>query len=567
MRIFIDAGTNIFDLIYSHAMKTKHFFLFAAFMVLMLFAAACGKTADKPDRVGKQTVTVPLGAEPCILDPAKASDRYSFAVLDYINENLTNIQIENGKRRIIPGLAEAWEHNVNFTEWTFHLREAFWQDGKPITADDFVYSIRRIVNRESASPMAMYYDYIKNVQAILKGEKDYSDIGIVAENEKTLKIITENPVKRLDELAAKIPPQREDIVTIFEKSYGSDADKIISSGAFKIESWIHNSKIELVKNENFWNAKNVKLERITFKIINEENAALGELLSGSIDIANAYSINWIEELRKANRFNEISGVDSRVQYIFMNQKDKLFSNVKIRQAVSASLNREEICRDLFDNIYKPAYGFVSLSTELEGQNYRMLAGEPIKLLLQSIPDPKALFIEGLKELRISENPADVTIEIMFPSNERSQFNEYLQRSLSKTLGVNVLLDRTESTVFKKRNKTLNYQMGFKSWAGGVDTPVRYLDLFLPGNKIVPIGWENEEYIGLITEAKRSLDFGKQLECFKRAEQILLVDECCIAPYANQTYNIFMQKKLKNVTQFYEDTYNLKYAFIDERLET
>ncbi len=567
MRIFIDAGTNIFDLIYSHAMKTKHFFLFAAFMILTLFAAACGKTADKPDRVGKQTVTVPLGAEPCILDPAKASDRYSFAVLDYINENLTNIQIENGKRRIIPGLAEAWEHNVNFTEWTFHLREAFWQDGKPITADDFVYSIRRIVNRESASPMAMYYDYIKNVQAILKGEKDYSDIGIVAENEKTLKIITENPVKRLDELAAKIPPQREDIVTIFEKSYGSDADKIISSGAFKIESWIHNSKIELVKNENFWNAKNVKLERITFKIINEENAALGELLSGSIDIANAYSINWIEELRKANRFNEISGVDSRVQYIFMNQKDKLFSNVKIRQAVSASLNREEICRDLFDNIYKPAYGFVSLSTELEGQNYRMLAGEPIKLLLQSIPDPKALFIEGLKELRISENPADVTIEIMFPSNERSQFNEYLQRSLSKTLGVNVLLDRTESTVFKKRNKTLNYQMGFKSWAGGVDTPVRYLDLFLPGNKIVPIGWENEEYIGLITEAKRSLDFGKQLECFKRAEQILLVDECCIAPYANQTYNIFMQKKLKNVTQFYEDTYNLKYAFIDERLET
>ena len=536
-------------------------------MILTLFAAACGKTADKPDRVGKQTVTVPLGAEPCILDPAKASDRYSFTVLDYINENLTNIQIENGKRRIIPGLAEAWEHNVNFTEWTFHLREAFWQDGKPITADDFVYSIRRIVNRESASPMAMYYDYIKNVQAILKGEKDYSDIGIVAENEKTLKIITENPVKRLDELAAKIPPQREDIVTIFEKSYGSDADKIISSGAFKIESWIHNSKIELVKNENFWNAKNVKLERITFKIINEENAALGELLSGSIDIANAYSINWIEELRKANRFNEISGVDSRVQYIFMNQKDKLFSNVKIRQAVSASLNREEICRDLFDNIYKPAYGFVSLSTELEGQNYRMLAGEPIKLLLQSIPDPKALFIEGLKELRISENPADVTIEIMFPSNERSQFNEYLQRSLSKTLGVNVLLDRTESTVFKKRNKTLNYQMGFKSWAGGVDTPVRYLDLFLPGNKIVPIGWENEEYIGLITEAKRSLDFGKQLECFKRAEQILLVDECCIAPYANQTYNIFMQKKLKNVTQFYEDTYNLKYAFIDERLET
>ncbi|WP_029410041.1 peptide ABC transporter substrate-binding protein [Treponema pedis] len=545
-------------------MKTKYFFLFLS-AALIITACSNTETSGNLKSAGsaKQEVTASLGAEPAILDAAKASDRYSFIVLDYINEHLTNIQTEDGKRSILPGIAESWKHNEDFTEWTFYLREAFWSDGVPVTANDFVYSIRRIINKESASPMAMYYDYIKNAQAILKGTAEYSEIGIIAENEKTLKIFTETPVKHLDELAAKIPPQREDFINTFEKSYGSDADKIICCGAFKAANWIHNSKIELVKNEKFWNAENVKLERLTFKIINEENAALGELIGGGIDIANAVSINWIDKLKKDTGIAEITGTDSRVQYVFMNQKDKLFSNKKIRQAVSASLNREEICSDLFDNIYKPAYGFVSLSTELEGQNYRNLAGEPIKTLIQKTPNPKALFIEGLKELGMSGNPEEVTIEIMFPTNESSKFNEYLQQSLSKTLGVNIILDKVEGTVFKKRNKTLDYQIGFKSWAGGVDSPARYLDLFLPGNKIVPIGWENEEYNKLVTEAKQSTDFNKQLEGYKRAEEILLVEECCIAPYANQTYNIFMQKRLKNVMQFYQGTYNLKYSYIED----
>lgn len=542
-------------------MKIKYLFLVAT---VLSFYIGCSKDNTQIENsTMEQVVSASLGAEPSILDATKASDRYSFYVLDYINENLTNIQTIDGKRSILPGLAESWEHNENFTEWVFHLRDAKWADGVPITANDFVYTIRRILNKESASPMAMYYDYIKNAQSILKGQADYNEIGITAVDDKTLKIQTETPQRHLDELAAIIPPQREDFVNKFETGYGSDAEKILCSGPFKIEEWVHNSKIELVKNENFWDAKNVKLQRLTFKIINEENATLGELISGGVDIANAYSITWIDKLRKENKFEEITGVDSRVRYIFMNQNNKLLSNKKIRQAISASLNREEICKDLFDDIYKPAYGFVSISTELEGKNYRNLAGEPIKTLIKKNGDPKALFIEGLKELGLSENPADTTIEVMFPAHESSKFNEYLQQSLSKTLGVKVQLDKVENTVFKKRNRSLDYQIGFKSWAGGIDSPARYLDLFLPGNKIVPIGWENSTYVDLVKQAKTSMDFDEQLRCFKQAEEILLVDDCCIAPYANQTYNIFMHKHLKNVTQFYEGRFNLRYAFVSK----
>ena len=110
---------------------------------------------------------------------------------------------------------------------------------------------------------------------------------------------------------------------------------------------------------------------------------------------------------------------------------------------------------------------------------------------------------------------------------------------------------------------MDYQVGFKSWGGGIDTPARYLDIFLPGNKIVPIGWENNEYTDLVLRAKKSSDFNEKLELFKKAEMILLAEESCIAPYANQTYNIFMQTKLKGVKQFYPGTYNLKYAFISD----
>ncbi len=551
-------------------MKTRNTFLFKTLfktlLMLCYFAVllSCGNSANKKSAHKKeQVIAASLGAEPSILDAAKASDRYSFVVLDYINENLTNIETaDDATLTVLPGIAETWEHNSDYTEWVFHLRQALWSDGKKITADHFVYSIKRIINKESASPMAMYYDYIKNADAILKGEKDYTELGITAIDENTLKITTEYPIKNLDEFAAKIPPQRKDIVEKFPDSYGSDAEKIICSGAFKVKEWIHNSKIELIKNENFWNAKNVKLKSLTFKIIRGENAAIGELLNGSIDIARAYTISWIDKLKSQNRFTEISGVDSRVRYVFMNQKDKLFSNRKIRQAVSASLNRDEICKDLFDNIYKPAYGFVALSTKLDNQNYRSLAGEPIKKLLENVGDPKAHFIKGMQELGLGTDPSQVTISIMFPSNESSKFDEYLQSSLTQTLGVNVVLDKVESTVFKKRNRSLEYQIGFKSWAGGVENPSRYLDLFLPGNRIVPTGWENDEYTRLVLTAKKSADPAVQLENYKRAEELLLVEDCCIAPYANQTYNIFVQPNLKNVRQFYLGTYNLKYAYIE-----
>ncbi len=540
-------------------MKTKHFI----FLGLCFFGIlSCNKNVTGNNTQEKQIVTAALGAEPSILDAAKASDRYSFVILDYINENLSNIETEiDGTQHILPGIAESWRHNEDFTEWVFNLRDAYWSDGKKITADDFVYSIKRIFNKESASPMAMYYDYIKNAKAILKDAADYNELGIIAVDEKTLKILTEDPIKNLDEFAAKIPPQREDIINQFKEGYGSDAEKIICSGPFKVKSWTHNSKIELVKNEYFWNAKEVKLDELNFKIINEQDAMLGELLTGSIDIAKATSIEWINRLKKEDKFNLINGLDSRVQYMFINTRDELFSNKKIRQAVSISLDREEISNDLFDGIYKPAYGFVSISTNLEGKNYRSLAGEPIKKLIQSNPNPKELFIEGLKELGLSEDTSKITISIIYPSNERSKFDEYLQQTLQKKLGVNIILDRVERTVFKKRNRSLEYQIGFKSWAGGIDTPARYLDLFLPGNKIVPIGWENSEYIELVTKAKKSTDFNEKLEAFKRAEEILLAEEACIVPYTNQTYNIFMQKKLHNVKQFYPGTYNLKYAEI------
>lgn len=539
-------------------MKTKTaFFVLTVFLLLFFFSCIKSENPAAESRI----ISTALGGEPAVLDAAKASDRYSFAILDYINESLTNIQTDtDGRRSILPGLAEKWEANRDFTEWTFYLREAFWEDGVKITAHDFVYSIRRIINKESASPMAMYYDYIKNAHAVLDGKADYKDIGIEALDERTLKITAEGPVKNLDEFAASLPPQREDIVNTFGVSYGSEADKLICSGAFKVKTWTHNSTIELVKNEKFWNAKNIKTDAIIFKIINEENAVMGELQNGSIDIAKAESVSWINRLKNEKELVHLTGIDSRVLYIFMNQKDKLFSNKKIRKAVSACLDREEICRDLFDDIYKPAYGFVSLVTELDGQNYRALAGEPIKKLIEKAGDPKALFMEGLKELNYPNGPASATVTIMIPAHESSKFDEYLQQTLSKKLGCTVVIDKVESAVFKKRNKTLDYQIGFKSWSGGIDAPCRYLDLFLPGNKIVPIGWENPEYTRLVSEAKNSSDFNTNLANYKRAEEILLVEDCCIAPYANQTYNIFMKKNLKGVIKLKQNIYNLKYAY-------
>lgn len=514
--------------------------------------------------VEEQVLNISLGNEPDSLDIGRATDVYCFEVVNQFMEPLVRTIVEDGSDVVVPAAAESWDISDDGLVWTFHIREdANWSDGQPLTAGDFVYGARRIVDPETASPSANNLKHIKNGSLIPLGEVPVEELGLKAIDDKTLEITLEYPVSYFINLAGsrELLPQREDIIEEHGTAYGTEADKLIACGPFMVEEWTHNSLITLVKNPEYWDSESVKLDQINMKIIQEENALMGEFENEGIDIVDAGSAEWVERLESQDKYNVLKRPINRTSYFFFNHESEYFQNDKIRKAFTIALNRKEISEDINENLTMPAYGWVPPTTEIDGVNFREVAGEPVQDLIDENPDPQALLVEGLEELGKETDPSTVTIQLMHPDNVDKEFAEYLQQTFMNQLGINIELDACEWPVFQERNRQLDYEIGFKSWGGGVDDPSSFMDLWQTGNRTVPIGWEDEAYDELVQEAAQSLDNELRMEDYIESERILLYEVCAISPYSYETENIFTQPYVHEVHFPVQGSTVYKYAYI------
>ncbi|WP_333637835.1 peptide ABC transporter substrate-binding protein [Tissierella praeacuta] len=526
------------------------------------------ETSTKDDNAmteaAEQTLNMPLSAEPDSLDLARVSDMYSATVAAQIIEGLTTVEVENGKDVEKGALAESWTISDDHLVWTFKLRDAQWSDGVQVKAQDFVYGITRVLNPKTASPISSNIKFIKNAQEIIEGTKDISEAGVRAIDEKTLEITLDYPVPYFLSSAAGTAmfPVRQDIVEKYGDSYGTDADKIVCCGPFVLDEWVHNSKLSFSKNQTYWDNENVKLEKVNMKIISEETAGIGEFKNGQLDFISVSSAEWIKELSKNEDYIKSTISLPRTQYLFFNQQTPVFSNAKVRQAFSIALDREQITHDIFQDIEPAAYGWIPPSMNIDGENFREKAGEPIKELIQENSDPKVLLIEGMKELGMGEDPSVITINLMC-RNTVKEFSEYLQQHFHDVLGVNIELDPVEWPIFQERNRALDYEMGFKSYGADFNDPSSMMDLWITGTKTVPTAWSNSEYDKLINEANQSIDKELRAKNFIKAESILLKEDATIIPYAYSESNTFSHKYLKNLMEPSFTAIILKNAYIDK----
>lgn len=560
--------------------KRKIFLLFLVLtLVLSSILTGCGKNnkldeskADTNEHEEKfndveQYLKVILDDEPSSLDVAKGSDGNSGCILAEVMESLTRLeQDENGNDIIQKAGAESWETSEDGLVWTFHLRDFNWTDGKPVTAEDYVYGVKRTLDPNTASPCADLLMPIKNAEAILNGTVEAEKAGIEAVDDKTLKVTLEYPCAYFLSLTYSrvMQPQRKDIIEQHGDTYGTEPETMVFCGPFIIKEWVHNSKVILAKNDSYWDKDSVKLDKIEMKIIDDENATMGELLNGSLDIAGVYSAEWTEKLDESGKFNTSSGFEPTTTYMFFNQEDKLFSNANVRRAFSVALDREKIQKDIFNDTRIAAYGWIAPPVYIDGENFREKCGDPIKELLEENKDPKELLIKGLKELGMDEDPSKITITVLQPSDSNGGkiFGEYLQQELKQKLGINVELERVEWPVFQDRTRDLDYQVAYKSWGGGYNDPMSFLELWVSGCTIVRTGWSNEKYDNLIKLASTSIDSKERLEAFKEAERILIKDESTIIPYAYWTKNTYMHKNVKGVMCPAFGDMELKYAYIE-----
>ena len=481
-----------------------------------------------------QVLRIPIDEEPDSFNVARVSDYYSAMVASQVIEGLTGIVVRDGHEVAVPACAESWEMSEDGLTWTFRLREMKWADGEPLRASDFVYGISRVLDPATASPISGKVRFIKNAGDVLLGKKPLSELGLEAPDDRTLVVRLEHPVPYLLQSAAGTAmfPARRDVVEKFGDAYGTDADKIVGCGPFNLADWVHNSSLAFVKNPLYWDADNVKLDRLEMKIVAEESAKVGDFENGGLDLVSVYSVEWAKKLDEKGGYVKNVVAMPETKYVFFNQTVPPFSSPKVRLAFSLALDREEIHKDVSLGLDPAAWGWLPPAMGLDGENFRKLAGAPIKDLAAAHPDPKALLAEGLKELGMSEAPEGLKIVLMC-HNATRDFAEYLQQAYKTRLGVDLELDPVEWPVFQERNRNLDYQMGYKSYYADFNDPSSMMDLWITGTRTIPTGWSNERYDALVREAGQSADKALRAKDYTEAERILL-EEGTIAPYAYST---------------------------------
>ncbi|MBY0148100.1 peptide ABC transporter substrate-binding protein [Neobacillus niacini] len=552
-------------------MKKKYAWLLALSLVLSMFLAACSggekntadddkKPADDAPEV-EQVLNFINGDTIPSMDPGMVTDEYGIQFTAAIMEGLYRLD-ENGKPT--EGIATKHEVSEDGKTWTFTLREdAKWENGEPVTANDFVFSWRRAVDPNQGSEYGPYMmgGVIKNATAVNKGEVPLDQLGVKADGDYKLVVELENATPYFESLTTfpTFFPLNEKFVTEKGDTYATSADTLLSNGPFKFSSWTSTAnEWELVKNPDYWDAKTVKLEKMTYVVVKEPQTAVDLYEKGEIDRAGLSS-DLVDQYSTHDDYTVEP--DNSVFYIKMNQtKNPALKNVNVRNAIARAFDKQALVDEILNNGSIVANGLVpkDFVPTPDGKDFREASGD---LMEFNVEEAKKYWEKALTELGTDS----VEIEFLGGDNEVSKMmNQYLANQLSTNLpGLKVTLKEVPFEQRLELDTAMDYDMQFAGWGPDFLDPYTFMNLWLTGGGNNQMGYSNPEYDKLINETATTLalDPEKRFENFLKAEKVLFED-AAIAPVYQRAGALLVSPKVQGVfTNQFGATYEYKWASV------
>lgn len=535
----------------------KKVFVSLLTLMLILSLTACGDSGsqsgsgDSGEPDAEQYVNSYIETDPTTLDPSLRSDSYSSGILIDAMEGLIRLEEVDGQYTFMPGDAESWESDEAGVVWTFHLgADRKWSDGEPVTADQYVYSLRRSADPATGCPNTYFLAPIKGYNAISTGDAAVDTLGVEAVDDKTLVITLDYPMASFLEStdASIFYPQRQDIVEKYGDQYGADADKMIYNGPYVVSDWQHNSSITLTKNENYWNAGAVTLDTVNYQVLSDTSVIANAYDSNQIDLIYASSgeQKMKYESDGTSVYTKTSG--GTITFQFYNVNDKLFSNKNIRKAFTLAVDQEEINEMAFEGLRLPLYGWIAPALSVEGKSMREAAGEPINDLKAELDSegktPKDILIEGMEELGLGSDPStlDVTYSLAGTDDWYHNLGEYLQQRYKEQLGINLKIDFSEWGIFEDNLENGRYQIGFMGWGAYFNDPYDMLSIHVSDWNMLYTGWANSDYDKLVMDGQKEMDPEKRMSDYVEAEKILM-GEYVVCPMATSVTHTFSKPYL------------------------
>lgn len=505
------------------------------------------KTPDEKQEFTFSSPDAVLGLNP-IINTTGPDNGLHDLILETLVRDVANAE---GNSEIQPAVAQSWEVSEDGTVYTFKIRDnAQWNDGVPVTANDFVFTYKMMATPSTGSTNAWLFDgIIKNFNEALYNGGNPEEVGVKAIDEKTVEFTLVKPCGYFLDLLCGAKPVRQDKYEEWGDSYGSAYDKVVMNGAFVIESWNQNVQMSLIKNEKYWNAENVKLDRVNRKVIKDTATSVQALLSGEIDVIGTNDQDWQKVITEDGRFKKLTYPNHGPEFFGFNCANKYFKNPKIRLAFSLSIDREKLNNDVNNGQCTPLYSMMPSVTNVGDKLYSERVegkNEIIKTLQEKYPDPKALLIEGLKEEGLDPDPSkmDVTYATRGTDEFSKKLAEWLLQTWEEELGVRIKIDMMEWNIMWDKVDAGEYDICAAGWGPYYNDPNALLCLYDPVDGYFnskKSGWtgpDADRFHELLVQASNETDDQKRAELFLEAEEILVGTGIIIPTYV-YNFNTFL----------------------------
>jgi oligopeptide transport system substrate-binding protein len=473
------------------------------------------------------------------LDSSDADDGCSFTAMHAVIDGLMKT---DKKGNIVNGVASSSEVSDDGLTHTYKIRkDAKWANGDPVTANDFVYAWYRIFQKKGQ----YYYMFCDGIASIvgaqemsdkIDNEEDITDadldaMGVKAVDDKTLEVTTTTRVSFFDELMS-FPcfyPINEKFCEKQGDKYGKSAKTILGNGAFTMTNWEPGSVAEFEKNDKYYDAKTVKIDKLVMKLVQDPKVAAQAFEAGETDFAPINS-DLVDKYKKDDSFKQIN--EGYLFYISVNFQNSDLANLNVRKAISLAINRKDLCENVLKDGSQAASGFVpsGLSISPEGKDFR---DEADTYTSYDKKAAQAALDEGLKELGKSE----ITLRVTYGTDESPMdvFATYLQNALSKLDGIKVeMVATTKQDRIYNKQKNGDFDLATTRWGPDYGDPTTYLTMGISTNGNNYGKYTNSELDALMDKVANESDANTRWQEMIDAEKIMMDDLCYIPVFEKGT---------------------------------
>ena len=484
------------------------------------------------------------------LDPQQATDGTSFEVIADYTDGLMQMDADG---QAIPAIAESYDLSEDGMTYTFHLREdANWSNGTPVTAADFVFAWQRAVDPEVASEysyMLSDIGQIKNAAEIIAGEKDKSELGVTAVDEKTLQVELNVPVSYFLSLMyfPTFYPVNEEFFNSCGDTFATSPETVLANGAFVLDSYEPAATaFHLTKNADYYDADKVQLAGLNYQVIQDSQQALMSYQTGALD-TTLVNGEQVDQVKDDPEFQAIGA--GYLWYVAPNiSKVESLANLNIRMALTMAINRDAITEDVLKDGSTPTYTAVppQFAAGPDGSDFSEDQSAFADVCAFDADKAVEYWNAGLEELGITELSLDMVVDA---DDAPQKVAQVLKEQWETTLpGLTVTL-----TIEPKKQRVQdlqdgNFELGLTRWGPDYADPMTYLGMWITDNANNYGFWSNADYDAMIEECTTG-DLctdaeGRWAKMFE-AEKIVM-DEAVIFPLYTQCNAEMMSSKVTGV---------------------